>query len=216
MSKKKDPNAAVKGVATIIKNIQSGKTGISTVDKQKKADAVMMAKLKRGSKAPRVRVKAETFDITPKKGGAFDVNKNTISMKNGGEAKIDEIGLSPAERRALSSKRRSDAKKKINKKSKPSTVTFAPIKGEADKDIARLEKQKKEKKDFEKTLRQKKQNQTSKFGMFDMGAPRLGVMTGRRAKRMPRGDITKKMKDGGEVMNTTRAMQLSPITGEPI
>ena len=85
VSKKKDPNAAAKGVAKVIQQIQSGKTGISTVDKQKKADAVMMAKLKRGSKAPRVRVKAETFDITPKKGGAFDVNKNTISMKNGGE-----------------------------------------------------------------------------------------------------------------------------------
>jgi len=86
VSKKKDPNAALKGVATIIKNIQSGKTGISTVDKQKKADAVMMAKLKRGSKAPRVRVKAETFDITPKRGGAFDINKNTIMQaEHGGE-----------------------------------------------------------------------------------------------------------------------------------
>ena len=85
VSKKKDPNAAAKGVAKVIQQIQSGKTGISTADKQKKKDAVQMAKLKRGSKAPRVRVKAETFDITPKKGGAFDVNKNTIAMKNGGE-----------------------------------------------------------------------------------------------------------------------------------
>jgi len=86
VSKKKDPNAAVKGVATIIKNVQSGKTGLKTVDKQKKADAVMMAKLKRGSKSPRVRVKAETFDITPKRGGAFDINKNTIMQaEHGGE-----------------------------------------------------------------------------------------------------------------------------------
>ena len=86
VSKKKDPNAAAKGVAKVIQQIQSGKTGISTVDKQKKADAVMMAKLKRGSKAPKVRVKAQTFDITPKKGGAFDVNKNTIfQAANGGE-----------------------------------------------------------------------------------------------------------------------------------
>ena len=85
VSKKKDPNAAAKGVAKVIQQIQSGKTGISTADKQKKKDAVQMAKLKRGSKAPRVRVKAETFDITPKKGGLFDVNKNTIAMKNGGE-----------------------------------------------------------------------------------------------------------------------------------
>ena len=87
MSKKKDPNAAVKGVAKVIQQIQSGKTGISTVDKQKKADAVMMAKLKRGSKSPKVSVKAETFDITPKAGGAFDINKNTIfQAKFGGEA----------------------------------------------------------------------------------------------------------------------------------
>ena len=86
VSKKKDPNAAAKGVAKVIQQIQSGKTGISTADKQKKKDAVQMAKLKRGSKAPRVRVKAETFDITPKKGGLFDVNKNTIfQAANGGE-----------------------------------------------------------------------------------------------------------------------------------
>jgi len=85
VSKKKDPNAAVKGVAKIIQQIQSGRTGIKSVDKQKKADAAMMAKLKRGSKAPRVRVKAQTFDIDPKKGGAFDVSKNIITMKNGGE-----------------------------------------------------------------------------------------------------------------------------------
>ena len=84
VDKNKDSNAAVKGVAKVIQQIQSGKTGISTVDKQKKADAVMMAKLKR-SKAPKVSVKAQTFDITPKAGGAFDVKKNTIAMKYGGE-----------------------------------------------------------------------------------------------------------------------------------
>jgi len=86
VSKKKDPNAHLKGVATVVKNISSGKTGIKTADKQKKKDAVQMAKLKRGSKAPKVRAKAQTFDITPKKGGAFDVNKNTIfQAANGGE-----------------------------------------------------------------------------------------------------------------------------------
>jgi len=86
VSKKKDPNAAAKGVAKVIQQIQSGKTGIYTADKQKKKDAVQMAKLKRGSKAPRVRAKAQTFDITPKKGGLFDVNKNTIfQAANGGE-----------------------------------------------------------------------------------------------------------------------------------
>jgi hypothetical protein len=83
--KNEDSNAGIKGVAKALQLIQSGNTGISTVDKQKKADAVMMAKLKRGSKSPRVSVKAETFDITPKAGGAFDINKNTIAMKYGGE-----------------------------------------------------------------------------------------------------------------------------------
>ena len=86
VSKKKDPNAALKSVAKTIEQVQSGKTGIKTVDKQKKKDAVQMAKLKRGSKAPKVRAKAQTFDITPKKGGLFDVNKNTIfQAANGGE-----------------------------------------------------------------------------------------------------------------------------------
>jgi len=86
VNKKKDPNAALKSVAKTIEQVQSGKTGIKTADKQKKKDAVQMAKLKRGSKAPKVRAKAQTFDITPKKGGAFDVNKNTIfQAANGGE-----------------------------------------------------------------------------------------------------------------------------------
>jgi hypothetical protein len=85
--KNEDSNAGIKGVAKALQLIQSGNTGISTVDKQKKADAAMMAKLKRGSKSPRVSVKAETFDITPKAGGAFDINKNTIfQAKFGGEA----------------------------------------------------------------------------------------------------------------------------------
>ena len=37
-------------------------------------------------KLRRLELKAQTFDITPKKGGAFDVNKNTIfQAANGGE-----------------------------------------------------------------------------------------------------------------------------------
>jgi hypothetical protein len=84
VDKNEDSNAGIKGVAKALQLIQSGDTGISTVDKQKKADAAMMAKIKR-SKAPKVSVKAQTFDITPKAGGAFDVKKNTIAMKYGGE-----------------------------------------------------------------------------------------------------------------------------------
>jgi len=87
VNKKKDPNAALKSVAKTIEQVQSGKTGIKTADKQKKKDAVQMSSLrKRSRKTPKVSVKAQTFDITPKKGGAFDVNKNTIfQAANGGE-----------------------------------------------------------------------------------------------------------------------------------
>ena len=80
------------------------------------------------------------------------------------------------------------------------------IKKERETDLQRLEKKKKEAAEFEKTLEKKKRNQTSKFGAFDTGAPQLevrksgpkmGALTGRRAKRTIKGDITKKMNMGG-------------------
>ena len=36
------------------------------------------------------------------------------------------------------------------------------------------------------------------------GGPRLGTMTGRRGKNLPKGDITKKMKEGGQIQTEYR------------
>ena len=119
-------------------------------------------------------------------------------MKNGG--KSDTMGASPAEIRAIKSKKRSDALKKVNRPTNK-RLDINPgtkVKGEMERDLARLAKIKKEAAEFEKTLEKKKKSQTSKFGLFDTGAPRLGVMTGRRGKNVVRGDITKKMNKGGK------------------
>jgi hypothetical protein len=116
---------------------------------------------------------------------------------------MDKIGASPAERRAITSKKKSDAKKKINKPPKMrDTPPGTQVKGELQKTLDRLEKQKKDAAEFEKTLERKKRSQTSKFGAFSMGPPRLGVMTGRRGKNVVRGDITKKMNKGGKTKST--------------
>lgn len=119
-------------------------------------------------------------------------------MDKGG--KTDTMGASPAEIRAIKNKRISDSKKKVNRPTNK-RLDINPgtkIKGEMDRDLARLAKQKKEAAEFKKTLEKKKRSQTSKFGAFDMGPPRLGVMTGRRGKSLVKGDITKKMKAGGK------------------
>ena len=78
----KDP---LKGVAKTIQTIASGKTGIKTVDKQKKKDATITKNLKRMAKTSRVRAKPQTLDITPKAGSALSIQKETITMaKDGG------------------------------------------------------------------------------------------------------------------------------------
>ena len=113
--------------------------------------------------------------------------------------KENMIGASPAEVREMSRKKRSDAQKKRTVRKQQEVVRgFRNVQSD---DLARIEKQKKATKEFEKGLEQKKRSQTSKFGLFDMGPPRLGVLTGRRAKRTPRGDITKKMNMGGVMKN---------------
>ena len=113
--------------------------------------------------------------------------------------KENMMGASPAEVREISRKKRSDAQKKRTVRKQQEVVKgFRNVQSD---DLARLEKQKKATKEFEKGLEQKKRSQTSKFGLFDMGPPRLGVLTGRRAKRTPRGDITKKMNMGGVMKN---------------
>ena len=113
--------------------------------------------------------------------------------------KENMIGASPAEVREMSRKKRSDAQKKRTVRKQQEVVRgFRNVQSD---DLARIEKQKKATKEFEKGLEQKKRSQTSKFGSFDMGPPRLGVLTGRRGKNIPRGDITKKMNMGGVMKN---------------
>ena len=75
----------LKGLAKMISDFVKGKTGIKTVDMQKKKDAALTKNLKRMAKTSRVRAKPQTFDITPKPGSALSIQKETITMaKDGG------------------------------------------------------------------------------------------------------------------------------------
>jgi hypothetical protein len=75
----------LKGLAKMITNIEKGKTGIKTVDMQKRKDAALTKNLKKLAKRTKVRAKPQTLDITPKPGGAFSIQKETITMaKDGG------------------------------------------------------------------------------------------------------------------------------------
>ena len=75
----------LKGVAKTIQTIASGKTGIKTVDKQKKKDAAITKNLKRMAKTSKVRAKPQKFDITPDSKSQFSIQKQTILMSGGGE-----------------------------------------------------------------------------------------------------------------------------------
>ena len=76
----------LKDVAKVVQQVQSGKTGIKTVDRQKKKDAAMIKKLKKSAKVSRVSAKPQTFDITPNpKKDPFSVQQKTIQMAGGGE-----------------------------------------------------------------------------------------------------------------------------------
>ena len=75
----------LKDVAKVVQQIQSGKTGIKTVDKQKKKDASMIKKLKKSAKVSKVKARPQTFDITPNaKKDPFSIQKNTIFMASEG------------------------------------------------------------------------------------------------------------------------------------
>ena len=75
----------LKGVAKTIQTIASGKTGIKTVDKQKKKDALLTKNLKKLAKRTKVKAKPQKLDITPKSNSAFSIQKETITMaKDGG------------------------------------------------------------------------------------------------------------------------------------
>ncbi len=70
----------------MISDFGQGKTGIKTVDKQKKKDAAMIKKLKKSAKVSKVSTKPQTFDITPNlKKDPFSVQQKTIQMAGGGE-----------------------------------------------------------------------------------------------------------------------------------
>ena len=76
----------LKGLAKMITDYGKGKTGIKTVDRQKKKDAAMIKKLKKSAKVSRVSAKPQTFDITPNpKKDPFSVQQKTIQMADGGE-----------------------------------------------------------------------------------------------------------------------------------
>ena len=75
----------LKGLAKMVSDFGKGKTGIKTVDMQKKKDAALTKNLKRMAKTSRVKAKPQTFDITPKPGSALSIQKETITMaKDGG------------------------------------------------------------------------------------------------------------------------------------
>ena len=75
----------LKGLAKMVSDFGKGKTGIKTVDMQKKKDAALTKNLKRMAKTSRVRAKPQTLDITPKPGSALSIQKETITMaKDGG------------------------------------------------------------------------------------------------------------------------------------
>ena len=75
----------LKGIGKMITDLEKGKTGIKTVDRQKRKDAALTKNLKRMAKRTKVRAKPQTLDITPKPGGAFSIQKETITMaKDGG------------------------------------------------------------------------------------------------------------------------------------
>ena len=84
--KKGGEASPLKDVAKVIQQVQSGKTGIKTVDMQKKKDAAITKNLKKMAKTSRVSAKPQTFDITPKPGSALSIQKRTITMaKDGGD-----------------------------------------------------------------------------------------------------------------------------------
>ena len=75
----------LKGLAAMVSGFEKGKTGIKTVDRQKKKDVANIKKLKKSAKVSKVKVKPQTFDITPNpKKDPFSIQKNTIFMASEG------------------------------------------------------------------------------------------------------------------------------------
>ena len=84
--KKGGETSPLKDIAKTITDIQSGKTGVKTVDTQRKKDAAMIKNLKKSAKVSKVSARPQTFSITPNpKKDPFSVQQKTIQMANGGE-----------------------------------------------------------------------------------------------------------------------------------
>jgi len=117
--------------------------------------------------------------VKKNQGGATDKKKidNRINVT---VTKKDDLGVSPAEKREM--KNRQNLGRGTNKMS-----AKGEIKGETDKDLKRLEEIKKN---------QAAEDAARKKKAVGKG-PRMGTLTGRRAKNFVRGDITKKMNMGG-------------------
>ena len=78
----KDP---LKGIAKVIQTVGSGKTGIKTIDRQKKKDAILTKNLKKLAKKTKVKAKPQKFDITADSKSPLSIQKQTIMMAGGGE-----------------------------------------------------------------------------------------------------------------------------------
>jgi hypothetical protein len=116
-----------------------------------------------------------------KKSDGGTERKNKIDNKiNVTVTKKDDLGVSPAEKREM--KKRQNLGRGTNKMS-----AKGKIKGEMDKNLKRLEEIKKN---------QAAEDAARKKKAVGKG-PRIGTLTGRRAKNFVRGDITKKMNMGG-------------------
>ena len=99
--------------------------------------------------------------------------------------KKDDLGLSPAEIRE------NKKRKNLGRGSPNFMSPSAKIKGEKEKDLKRLEEIKKSQAAEDAAKKKKAKGK----------GPKIGVTTGRRAKNLVKGDITKKMNMGGVMKN---------------
>ena len=122
-------------------------------------------------------------------------------MKNGGN--MDKIGASPAERRAITSKKKSDAKKKINKP--PRERKLPPrtkLKSEKDSDLKRLKeiKQSQAREDAIRRMGNRVGPQPGGVTLNKSGVPIGAGMYGRGP--LGKNFIGKKMNKGGKTKST--------------
>ena len=102
--------------------------------------------------------------------------------------KKDDLGLSPSEIRE-------NKKRKNLGRSKDKMAPSSKIKGEKEKDLKRLEEIKKNQAAEDAAKKKKAKGKVKATGV------RMGSVTGKRAKNLVKGDITKKMNMGGVMKN---------------